>query len=344
MSSPVDPRIETYPVVPSGFDLVGAAKDRLDYYGIPERPDPASSPEMFDFWKTLVSAPFTARQPTFRSTLPQMQLRSQFRRQSRDVGQGPCGCGMHESSLNWSGALVSPPFPKRLVTVVGGWTVPRVSAPSSQPLFTGSNAARSLVWIGLDGYNGRLPKISLPQIGTAQCMDSPEYFAWWDWWRNWPPGTTPPESIERIENFDISPGDEILAGMTVLITEDVLFFIKNQSSGEFRSFLARRHPLLDIEPLGSSAEWIVERPTEPTNRKFHPLPNYGTVEFKYCYALAADHANGTSRLVTLAQNNAIIRMREAFAAPYRTHYVSRAKLRRDPDGSVGVTCTFNDSV
>ena len=132
--------------------------------------------------------------------------------------------------------------------------------------------------------------------------------------------------------------------MDLIVTEDVLFFIKNQSSGEFRSFLARRHPLLDIEPLGSSAEWIVERPTEPTNRKFHPLPNYGSVEFKYCYALAADHANGTSRLVTLAQNNAIIRMREAFADPYRTHYVSRAKLRRDPDGSIGVTCTFNDSV
>ena len=46
--------------------------------------------------------------------------------------------------------------------------------------------------------------------------------------------------------------------------------------------------------------------------------------------------------MTLADNALMIDMREAFANPHRTAYVSRATLREDPDGSIGVTCTFHE--
>jgi Peptidase A4 family len=207
-----------------------------------------------------------------------------------------------------------------------------------------------LVWVGLDGHNGRLPKISLPQIGTGHWLggphphdDPPPHFAWWYWWHHHSKGT-----VTEIVDFEIRPGDEILAGLDVLISKDILFFIKNQRTGEFCSFLAK-HPRADIEPLGSSAEWVLERPTDPDSLKPYPLAAYGYpladghVDFRYCFAVAADGpVVPEGRLITLADNGRMIKMREAFADPYRTVYVSRAKRRKDPDGSIGVRCTFHE--
>lgn len=318
-------RYETYESIPAGYNLLDASPGELDLFGIPQRPDIFAEPRLFEFWRRLVSPPFRPRPPRFGlfgvpfQTNPPTTL---------------------ESSLNWSGGVVSPPSPKRMVLAVAGWTVPKVSYAAAPALFTHEDAPKTLVWVGLDGHNGRLPKISLPQIGTFHTPDGPpetQHFAWWYWWHQ-----SPSDMISKILDFRIQPGHEIMAGLAVLISDDVLFFIKNQSTGEFCSFLAKRQPLPDIEPLGSSAEWIVERPTEPMSGKFYPLAAYGSVDFTYCMALAADKPLAQGRLMTLADNARMIKMREAFASPYRTVYVSRAKRRRDPDGSIGITCTFHE--
>jgi len=59
-------------------------------------------------------------------------------------------------------------------------------------------------------------------------------------------------------------------------------------------------------------------------------------------ALAADPDQPLEpgRLMTLDDNGRMTKMREAFAKPYRTVDVSRAKRRPDPNGSIGVTCKF----
>lgn len=327
-------RYATYDVVPEGFDLLGAPFEKLDEYGIPRRPDADAEPRLFDFWKKLVSAPFVSRRPTFSPSTTEMTTMAYHSGSKRTVAPSPGGAV--ESNLNWSGGLVSPPFPKRIVLVVGGWTVPEVTPASLPALDSVADDPRALVWVGLDGHNGQLPKISLPQIGTGHTPGQP-HFAWWFWWKN---GLNQP--VTKITNFPIRVGDEILAGLAVMASEDVLYFIKNQTTGEFRSFLGRRQPLGDIERLGSSAEWVVERPTDPASRVRHAMPAYTPVEFKYCMALAANLSSGPGRLVTFGNNGRMIKMREAFASPYRTRYVSRAKRRHDLDGSIGVTCTFHD--
>ncbi|WP_431202683.1 G1 family glutamic endopeptidase [Bradyrhizobium betae] len=316
-----------YEVVPDGFNLLDATPDKLDLYGIPQRPDAVTEPRLFAFWKRLVSSPFTARQPTFSSIDP------------------PSLGGPAQSLLNWSGALISSPSPERIVFATAGWKAPSVSLPSAPALFTPTNDPRSLLWIGLDGHNGALPNISLPQIGTAHWPNhEPQHFAWWEWWRNSSSDETPrmsQQAITMIANLPINAGDEILAGLAVQVSGDVLFFIKNQSTGEFRSFLAR--PPGVILPLGSSVEWVVERPTDPPSRKLFPLPNYGSVDFRYCLArAAADGPLAPGRLMTLNEKALMIHMREAFADPYRTVTVSSPALRQDPDGSVGVTCRFKE--
>jgi Peptidase A4 family len=263
-------RYETYKEEVPG-NLLDAPPGELDLYGIPQRPDALAETLLFAFWKKLVSPPFRRITPKFGFHGFGFQT------------QPPSAI---ESSLNWSGAVLSPPRPKRFVIASAGWIAPKVTRPSAPALFTHSDDPKSLIWVGLDGYNGRLPKMSLPQIGTAhRPEDSPpdqRHFAWWYWWYH---GLNKP--VMEIINFKILPGNEILAGLEVLISKDILFFIKNQHTGDFCSFCARQPPV-DIEPLGSSAEWVVERPTDPTSLKLYPLADYGSVDFKDCFAVAAD--------------------------------------------------------
>jgi hypothetical protein len=344
-----------YDDVPAGYNLLEERRPEvLLSYGIPPRPDTTAEPSLFEFWKKLVSPPFSSRRPTFISieALTTSSTETIAQPPKRRRKQKMPSRGKVEWKWNWSGAIVSPPWPKRIVFATAEWVAPNVSLPSAQALFTHENIPKSLVWVGLDGDNGKLPKISLPQIGTAHWVRGTPHFAWWDWWckpRKLPkssPESSPepsPKAVTPISDFEIHAGDEILAGLEVQVSGDVLLFIKNQTRGEFRSFLAKRPPL-DIEPLGSSVEWIVERPTDPSSGQFYPLANYGSVDFKYCLARAvdADKPLAPGRLMTLADNGRMIKMREAFENPYRTVYVSRAARRRYPNGSIGVTCTFHD--
>src|SRR5262245_31221286 len=131
--------VSTYEVVPAGFNLLDAPPDQLDRYGIPQRPDAIAEPSLFEFWKKLVSQPFHSRQPEFSSlesvttssgktpakaatTLPSKPRRAR-KRPAR---------GIVEWKWNWSGALVSPPWPKRIVFATAKWLAPEVSPPSAQ--------------------------------------------------------------------------------------------------------------------------------------------------------------------------------------------------------------------
>ncbi|MBR0951387.1 G1 family glutamic endopeptidase [Bradyrhizobium canariense] len=326
-------RCGLYELVPADVNLLKASPANLDRYGIPQKPDVITEPELFQFWTELVSGPFSARHPTFGSIDP------------------PSLGGALQSMLNWSGALISTPWPQQIVFAAAGWNVPDVRRPSASALDTHADDPKSLLWVGLDGRNGALPNISLPQIGTGHWPNrKPKHFAWWDWWHNTPsdeattksPASPKPQAITLIDNLPIETGDKILAGLAVQVSGDILYFIKNQSTGEFRSFLAPPPPG-EIEPLGSSVEWVMERPTDPDSRNLFPLPDYDPVKFRYCVARAADGAIGSGRMMTLEDNALMIEMRETFANPERTVIVSRPELRQEtPDGPTGVTCTFQD--
>ena len=76
--------------------------------------------------------------------------------------------GRRESSLNWSGAYVTPRNGRQFTEVHGRWEVPAVAVPSGT---SGSPEFRSSIWIGLDGQR-RYFDSSLPQIGTAQVLNA----------------------------------------------------------------------------------------------------------------------------------------------------------------------------
>ena len=101
--------------------------------------------------------------------------------------------------------------------------------------------------------------------------------------------------------------------------DEVQFFIKNQMTGLFTTFLVVAPG--SILPLGSTAEWIVERPTVIDDVRLYPLPNYTDVVFRDCFAQSAPSIGGPATTRRLDRPR-LIRMVEVFPAPYRTSFVS----------------------
>ncbi|HKD25844.1 MAG TPA: G1 family glutamic endopeptidase [Xanthobacteraceae bacterium] len=320
-------RAHAYPLPPADFDGLSATDAQLDQYGLPARPDQEAEPELFQYWTWLLGEPFNMVTPEFLTPsggAPPAPVDQAGRSSRRNVPG-------RENSRNWSGLYIVPPRPNKFVHVVGSWLVPQPSVPPVLPEGAGPHhdEYRSSTWIGIDGHR-RYPKSSMPQIGTSQFIKadggniSVATGAWWQWWSL--DAQFPPQNANNapvpITNFPVAVGDEISAGLTVEPTGDVHFYIKNQTTGLFTTFVVLAPgPIL---PLGSTAEWIMERPTVVGERRMYPLPSFDEVEFRHCFARSASTIGGT--LTTQRLDNArAIWMYEMFPNPHRTSFVSIPK-------------------
>ena len=198
--------------------------------------------------------------------------------------------------------------------------VPDVLPSGSKP---GNDEYRSSTWIGIDGHR-TYPNSSLPQIGTSQLVKiangaaTVETGAWWQWWVKGNLNNAPVEIL----NFPVSIGDEILTSLAVQASGDVLFNIKNQTSGLFAAFVViAPGPIL---PLGSTAEWMMERPTAPRSTRLFPLPHCTDVVFRHCLAKSAPAVGSATNYQNL-ENCRLIRMFEVFDNPDRIAFVSQAE-------------------
>jgi len=317
-------RAHPYPLPPAGFDPLSATNAQLDQYGLPARPDQEAEPELFQYWTRLLGKPFNMVTPEFLTPsggappAPGIQAGRSGRR----------GVRGHENSRNWAGLYIEPPRPNRFVQVVGSWLVPQPSVPPVLPegAVAGKDEYQSSAWIGIDGHRS-YPNSSMPQIGTGQFIRVADSIktvttgAWWEWWSK--DNQFPPQNRNNapvpITNFPVAVGDEISAGLTVEATGDVHFYIKNQTTGLFTTFLViAPGPIL---PLGSTAEWIMERPTVVGERRIYPLPSYSDVAFRHCFARSASTIGGTLTTQRLDNARAIL-MYEVFPNPHRTSFVS----------------------
>jgi hypothetical protein len=322
----IERRAHAFPLPPADFDPLSATASQLEKYGLPARPDPRTERDLFLFWGLMLGPPIRIIAPDFlkkasRAPLFALEAVAPSRR-SRSAAPFARGFGHRESSQNWSGLYVVPPRPNRFLQVVGGWTVPRPMAPRVLPhgAAPGSDEYRSSTWIGLDGHR-TYPMSSLPQIGTSQFVKvvngatTVETAAWWQWWMKDDPDSAPVDIL----NFPVSVGDEIFASLAVQASGDVLFHIKNQTSGLFASFVVIAPGA--IVPLGSTAEWIMERPTELGSTRMYPMPHCTDVVFRHCLARSAPAVGEPATLQDL-DNARLIRMYELFDNPHRKAFVS----------------------
>ncbi|HMA74041.1 MAG TPA: G1 family glutamic endopeptidase [Xanthobacteraceae bacterium] len=333
----IQQRVRTFEPPPADFDPLTATNSQLAQYGLPARPNPRTEPEFFQFWGLMLGSPLHVEIPEFPEKVPGTddppedfllhQLYQLGAGQRRDIRTRHS-----ENSRNWSGAYITPHRPNRFVHIAGGWQVPEPSLPAVVPEDV-QDEYRSSTWIGIGGQRA-YPGSSLPQIGTSQFLtigsSEPTIGVFWEWWVK---GSVHPYPPVPILNFTksakrkIKADDEILASLTVQDGWNVLFHIKNQTTGLFVTFLVSP-PSDPIVALGSTAEWIMERPTYFKKRDLYPLPRYTDIMFRYCLARSAPPSGGAVTNHKL-DNARLIRMYEMFAAPHRLAFVSQAEKTSD---------------
>jgi Peptidase A4 family len=311
-----------YCVPPDGFDPLTASDRQLAEYGLPERFYADTVPEYMDFWRKMLG---TTSEGVARSYRVYPGPREFGPAEERHHPEPGARFDHLETSPNWSGGYITPiPRPNRFKVVAGSWTVPTPERPIVVPsgVDIATSEFRSSTWIGIGGHRSYN---TLPQIGTSQNVvvvngvPTPKFEAWWQWWVDDCPKHHVPH---RIPEIDVCAGDEILA---MIIIEapcpgDAHFILANQRTGILIAFkvMAPRN----IEPLGSTAEWVHERPSEPITKRRFPLAKCSDVVFKHCFALNAPDFGMPMVFQKLDQNARLIRMVEHFPDPHRSALVS----------------------
>jgi hypothetical protein len=279
----IQKRIRFYDSPPEDFDPLTAEPDELAKYGIPPRPNAEDLPVLARFWTEMFSPPLVFTERKFLFLADPVLISAQLL---------VTASGRRESSLNWSGAYITPRNGRQLTEVHGRWEVPAVAVPSGT---SGNPEFRSSVWIGLDGQRRYLDS-SLPQIGTAQFLNAPNdppFSVWWQWWLRNNPTTFSPVPIA----LPILPGQRMMASLRVRDETHVDFLIENRTTGQIFPPFTMAAPTdtasqIQVKVSGASAEWIVERPTNATTGDLYDLPNYNEVHFTDCFAISASMPPG----------------------------------------------------
>ena len=317
-------RTKFFPVPPEHFDPRAASDFQLRYYGIPSRPDRNTQPNQYTFWWKMFSPPLRFLKAEF--SFPPVPLYNFSPRRP------PAGFATrHESSLNWSGAYITPTDGEMFVGVSGYWQVPTSSIPASDSGgIANSGKYRSSAWIGLDGQ--RLYRdSSLPQIGTSHYINvvngQPVSVAnaWWQWWARIP--ALPPIYVLPLP---VKPGDLIMCSLSVIDYQTVRLLISNKTTGNSLAPFQVQAPDQHLEISGATAEWILERPAIFPTPTLYDLPDYNTEVFSNCFALSAPAPGSTSRERELVAAR-YINMRKIEEHPHRTFNISVAEYEGDQE-------------
>jgi hypothetical protein len=226
-------------------------------------------------------------------------------------------------SSNWAGYAVHRSG-VRFRKVVGSWTQPEASCSSG-------HATYSSVWVGIGGYSVAAP--ALEQIGTElDCTASGRAVstAWYE--------LVPAAS--RTIGLTVNPGDRLQASVVVSGREVTL---QIADLTRHRSFVKRlRATVLDV----TSAEWIVEAPSECTSvSDCHTLPlaDFGTAAISGARATTtAGHAGAiTDRRWTTSKISLVSGSRRFVAGPGSSSVLASPSALAA--GGLGFTVTYKGS-
>lgn len=319
----VERRLVELEVPAPGYDPVRGSDAELARYRLPPRPDRVVDPEDYRLWVELFTRPPNG---TLNFIRPQVEIEAGISHQGHVAALA--SSTRHEGSRNWSGAYLVPTHGRRFQRIAASWRVPEANPPL--PAGGGAPAEgdyRCSSWVGLDGHRGFAH--GLPQVGTEHIVTvaggtvTQEYHLWWQWWAR--KQRIPPA---RIPNMPIRPGQRVSCWLTVMRPDQVLLHVRNHCSGDFATLLVNGpgHPdgLPDPAVLGTTAEWITERPTRLESDELYTLPDYGEVVFEHCRAWSGP-APGELRVGHSLDAARLIRMVEQQDEGRRTTFLSMAK-------------------
>jgi Peptidase A4 family len=304
-------------LIPTGFHPLEASQEELKKLRFPKRPDPALQPAEYAFWQEMFASPLEFEVFDF-------DILAVFATQNRGFfGQ----LSRRQTSLNWSGAYITPRDGTVFSSIWGKFQVP---TPNRPPEDGAGGKYSSSTWIGFDGQR-RYYSSTLPQIGTSQNIDfstavpASSFFAWWQWWVRDVSGQGYPIMLT---SPTIHAGDLIMCMMQVADDRaEVSFVITNLTTGRAVQFVQEAPQMnggLPFRVPGATAEWVMERPADASNPIFLQLPDYGTVDFRNCGAAAINMDTGAvvERSLSAAK---LIDMYVVKQNPERTEKISIAK-------------------
>jgi hypothetical protein len=332
-------RAFTFPVPGPDFDPLHASPDELKEFGIIPRPDPERQRELYVHWARIFAPPIRFVKPAIREVTAAWQLNLNVTSPATLATE----TSRYAKSSNWSGGFVVPVDDMMFVLVAGMWIVPMPAVPP--PAFRPAGATQYVCssWVGLDGQR-RYLNSSLPQIGTMQTLDvsgsTPEvsalaFFQWWD--------RETGGSFLQLDGLAVQPGDVMLGAVWAVDPTQVIGYLANISTGELAWVGANApfvHPggsPLQLSVSGSTAEWILERPTQFGSTELYAFPDYGTMSFSACWAGAARQAGPPGSFHDL-QPARFIRMYDTLHDPTRTVFISMGERQSD----TSVYCEYGD--
>lgn len=271
--SAADQRVLDGPDLPTaGFDPLAADAAELERYWLPPRPDPGREPRLYALWQRLlggrpsfVEARSRRHEP---EDLRERRLLSTFRR------AGPTPVPPRATSRNWSGAFVTAGRGDRFRGVGASWTAPAVSP--GDPSDANGLPYRCSIWVGVDGKHGWAG--SLPQLGTEHTVagdGSPGKASfWWQWW------VDGGDTLQfYVDGLPLAAGEDVTCLLVLRTPTLARFHFANHARNEVATVAVE----CDRAASGSTAEWVVERPSSGhlvggalTAGPLHPMPDFGT--------------------------------------------------------------------
>jgi hypothetical protein len=281
-----------------GFDGTAASDAELARLGLPPRPDPVAEPALHAFWTRLLAPPLHVMTPRF-----------PCRAGTSAAGDVAPAHGATSGGIS-AGAYLTTVRPSRVVLVTGGWTVPDVRTPAVFPATGIGETCSCLIWIGLDSNAREDAHVSLPRLGISQTVHVEDggrisCEAFWQWWKKKPGPNDPETARVPIANLPVHVGDEILVALHVPSDDEVRFTIKNQTTGDLCTFLVIAPG--QTAPVGTSAEWMLERPHDGDEAHRAPLPALAPVDIHHCVARTATgtHALAPSRTLSVGDGHIV---------------------------------------
>lgn len=313
----------------AGFDPVHNEADaaQLGDFWLPPRPDPTLQPDLYDHWREMLCPPRTfvcadSKPPFLALRLPERNL-SFTRIRSR-----------MQNSRNWSGAYVAPDHGNRFTCVAGRWTVPHLKAGVRTEGEAGIPFQCS-IWIGIDGKKRWTN--SMPQVGSMQALDKADdttqtQHLWWQWWQR---GQAVSSALPwEMRGVPISAGDVVLCNLMVMDVHRVRVHVLNRTTGLFATVQLTSTEKLEC----STAEWIVERPSDWLNPStdnpagpLFPMPDYKEVIIDKCVGISRRDQTAPAWVPRL------IRLKETFSNPTRSAVISTPSIREEPPRTVRLT-------
>lgn len=189
------------------------------------------------------------------------------------IAATPAALADSGTSANWAGYAVHAPG-VGFTRVLGAWTQPRARCRRGHSTY-------SAMWVGIGGFAGNAP--GLEQVGTELDCTASGRMASTAWYELIP-------APSQATHMRVRPGDSMAASVTVVGHQVTMDLSDLTTHARFQKVL--QAPSIDI----SSAEWIVEAPSECTSAsscRTLPLANFGTARFSLAQAQSSNGHMGT---------------------------------------------------